>query len=396
MRGRYRIIQGGQGAGKTYGILSILIDLCQKYKGGETFHVIVFRAELSKAKRTIVKDFISLMKSLDFWGIGKWNKTTSTYAFLNGASIEFVGLDKKDIGKGLRPDVVYFNEANEGISYETFQQASSRVARVYIDYNPDTEFWAHDEIMAKEDFGFLCLTYKDNEAISKHELKAILGYREKGYYDISAGETENNIKNKYWANKWRVYGLGLVGKLEGQIFDYKIVQTIPSEAKLIGRGIDFGFSNADNADPTAIVELYLLGNKLYLKELMYATGVPSTAIKSVIDSRPQCMNIADGGGGGSFRITELARIGLRNIIAAVKDAGSVKNGIDLLQGYEIYIEANSLNMIKEAKGYKYHPTTRLPIDKDNHLWDGARYVISYHTVTHRIQQPLRGVIVKPN
>jgi phage terminase large subunit len=46
---------------------------------------------------------------------------------------------------------------------------------------------------------------------------------------------------------WKIYGLGEYGKLEGLIFNF--LDTIPKEAKFVGRGLDFGFTN----DPTALV-----------------------------------------------------------------------------------------------------------------------------------------------
>src|SRR5690554_7205614 len=48
------IFQGGQGAGKTYSILAMIIDLALKKKRT----IIVASEELTKMRRTVIKDFI--------------------------------------------------------------------------------------------------------------------------------------------------------------------------------------------------------------------------------------------------------------------------------------------------------------------------------------------------
>ena len=82
---------------------------------------------------------------------------------------------------------------------------------MYADFNPDAEFFIHTEVITREDCDFLKLTFQDNEMLDKGEKEEILRYKELGYNE------QGEVINKYWANKWRVYGLGEVGAIDGAV-----------------------------------------------------------------------------------------------------------------------------------------------------------------------------------
>ena len=85
------VIQGGQGAGKTISILMILIDFAYRNDKKE---VSIISDELAKMKRTVVNDFLKIMKDWNLYNsVGSWNKSESKYYFDNGSFIEFLGLD---------------------------------------------------------------------------------------------------------------------------------------------------------------------------------------------------------------------------------------------------------------------------------------------------------------
>ena len=121
--------------------------------------------------------------------------------------------------------------------------------------------------MDDDDSDFIILTYKDNEALSENIVKEI----EKAKVKADTSE--------YWANWWNVYGLGLTGFLEGVIFsNYKIIDTLPEEARLLGVGVDFGYTN----DPTAVIEIYKYNDKRILNEVIYRTGMVNSDISRIL------------------------------------------------------------------------------------------------------------------
>ena len=68
-----------------------------------------------------------------------------------------------------------------------------------------------------------------------------------------------------------------------------------------------------------------------------------------------------------------------NIQAAVKGPGSIKAGINWLQGYTVVINPRCRLLIDEARQYKWQVNkltgARLgaPVDAFNHSWDSIRY-----------------------
>ena len=139
---RVFVIQGGQGASKTISILMLIIDLGFRTKDKK---ISIVSDELSKMKRTVVRDFLNILKDWNMYELGNWNKSENIYTFPDGSFVEFLGLDMHDVGKGMRRDVVYFNEANK-IKLDAYIQVASRSKVNLIDFNPDSLFWGHDLI----------------------------------------------------------------------------------------------------------------------------------------------------------------------------------------------------------------------------------------------------------
>jgi len=198
------IIQGGQGAGKTISILMLLIDYVYRNK----VEVTICSAELSKLKGTAINDFVKILKDYNIFNKNNWNKSEFIYRFDSGGFIEFIGLDKSDVGKGRRRQIIFINEANK-ISLEKYTDITARGEKIIVDYNPDGRFYIHDLVT---ETNFINLTFEDNEYLPIKEKENILNYYKLGY------DEDGTIKNEYYANKWRVYGLGQIGSVEGRIY----------------------------------------------------------------------------------------------------------------------------------------------------------------------------------
>ena len=241
LKKRIKGIQGGQGAVKTYSILMLLINHASSQRNKEIF---IASDELSKMRITVIKDFINIMKGFDIFR--KENFTDGTlYRFPSNSFIKFIGLDKVDIGKGLRSDIVFLNEANK-TNFDTYRELTSRAKKVFIDFNPNKKFWFHTEVMPRDDCDFLKLTFLDNEFLGDQEKSEILRYKARGF------DENGNILNPYWANAWRIYGLGEVGQVEGRIYNWKPIDYNQYAAiqKQNYIGNDWG-----KVDPWAIVEV---------------------------------------------------------------------------------------------------------------------------------------------
>ena len=162
---RIKVIQGGQGAGKTFSILILIINHASSNPDKDIY---IASQELSKMRITVIKDFIKIMRSFGIFDKNNW-KGGKEYEFTNKSKITFIGLDKEDVGKGLRSDLIFLNEANK-TKFETYRELTTRAKQVIIDFNPNNEFWAHTEVLDRPDAEFLLLTYKDNEYLDKTRL----------------------------------------------------------------------------------------------------------------------------------------------------------------------------------------------------------------------------------
>jgi len=352
---RKKVIQGGTSAGKTFGILPILID---KATRTPMLEISVVSESIPHLRRGAMKDFLKIMKLTHRYVDAHWNRSLLTYTFANGSYIEFFSADMDDKLRGAGRNILYVNEANN-VTFEAYLQLSIRTNKeIYIDFNPTQEFWAHTEVVPQEDADFLILNYQDNEALDDNIVKEIESAKEKAK------------TSSYWENWWKVYGLGQIGSLQGAVFNnWKQIDKIPEEAKLIGIGLDFGYTN----DPTAIVEVYNWNGQRIINELCYRSGMLNTDIAKILPSNVPIY--ADSSEPKS--IEEIRRSG-KTIRGVTKGKDSINYGIQVMQSQEYLVTSNSTNLIKELRGYIWDTDksgTKLnkPIDYNNHGLDALRY-----------------------
>ena len=202
---------------------------------------------------------------------------------------------------------------------------------------------------------FITLTYKDNEALDKGIVAAI----------------ESRMGNKNW---WKVVGLGELGDAEGKVYkNWQYIDSVPHEARLERRGLDFGYTN----DPSALVDIYYYNGGYIIEEKLYQKGMSNKQIADFILNLeyPSVMVVADSAEPKS--IDELRSYGV-NIIPVTKGKDSVYQGIQFVQDQRISITKGSYNVIKEYRNYLFETdkdgkVTNDPSPVFNHSMDAIRY-----------------------
>jgi len=355
LKKRIKIIQGGTSAGKTFGIIPVLIDKAARHEGLE---ISIVAETIPHLRRGALKDFLKIMKWTGRFFEDRFNKSLLRYEFANGSVIEFFSADDSSKLRGARRDILYINECNN-VTFDSYNELAIRTRKeVYLDFNPANEFWVHTELKNEPDSDFLILTYKDNEALDQSIIEQIEKNKEKAK------------TSTYWANWWKVYGEGQLGMLEGVVFsNWKQIDTIPKEAKLLGIGLDFGYTN----DPTAIIEIYNYNGQRIVNELAYQTGLLNSEIAKLLPKHVPVY--ADSSEPKS--IDEIKRFGI-TIKGVTKGKDSINYGIDVIQRNEYLVTANSGNLIKELRSYvwdtdKQGKRLNKPIDFNNHAIDAFRY-----------------------
>lgn len=392
MSARVRIVPGGTSAGKTYGIIPILIDVATRQR----LEISIVSESIPHLRKGAMRDFLKIMECTGRFIPEHWNKSNFTYTFTNGSFIEFFSADKQSKVRGPRRDILYINECN-AIDFETYSQLAIRTKQyIWLDFNPTSEFWVHTELQRDPDVETLVLTYKDNEALPDIIVAEIEKAKTRAFFDADAPNVfaESNIKSAYWANWWKVYGLGEVGSVQGCVFNgWQFVDAIPADAKLLGVGMDFGFST----DPTSMVALYRYNGGIFIDEMCYKVGMTNKDIAVELKRqgcRASTLIVADCAEPKS--IHEINEYGF-NVLPSEKGADSILFGIGVLQECEdVSITRESVNFIKEYRNYVWETDksgnkTGRPVDAYNHLMDALRYIAVKVLAKHN-QHQRRGVV----
>jgi phage terminase large subunit len=354
LRRRLRIIQGGTSASKTFSIVAYLIHTAQSNAG---LVISIVSESLPHLKKGAIRDFKTIMNMQRYWHDDAWSKTEFIYTFPNGTIIEFFSVDDSGKARGPRRDILFVNEANN-VLWEIYRQLAGRTRRVVIvDFNPVGAFWAHTKLIPHRVHDFLQLTYKDNEALEPALVREI--------------EENGRIDENYR----QVYVLGNVGRNEGQIMTNWIhIERVPPEARLMRRGLDFGYSN----HPSALVDIYEWNGGYIWDEIVYEKGLSNEKLATLIlDQDEQVLVVADSAEPKS--IDEISAYGV-DIIGAVKGADSIRNGNQVIQSKQVYVTQRSTNIINEERNYlwkmdKNGEPLNVPRDMFNHMMDAGRYAM---------------------
>ena len=349
---RITCLQGCTRSSKTYSLCQLFIVKALN-ETGKVFTIC--RKTLPALKGTAYRDVLELLKELGLYSEEYHNKSELSYS-LNGNLIEFISVDQPQKIRGRKRNYLWLNEANE-FTYEDYQQLILRTTdKVYLDYNPSDPYsWIYEKVITRDDCTFFKSTYKANPFLDKDTIAEI--------------ERLKDLDPDYW----QVYGLGEIGSVQTMIFrNFNLVDEV--QGRLVGYGLDFGFTNS----PSALVAVYQSDDNLYIKEMLYEKRLTNTDLANKLKEFKidrQSEIVADSAEPKS--IEEVYRSGF-NIKPAKKGAG-IHLGIDIMRRYKLHITKDSLNAIKEFRSYKWATdkngdVLNVPVKVNDHLIDATRYL----------------------
>ena len=347
---KHRVQQhiGGTRSGKTFAVLQYLLVKAIEKDG---INITVVRKSGPVLKRTTMKDFVDILKSLDIYRDEDFNITDKVWNYYN-SSVTFVSTDDPDKLRGLKTDILFIDEASE-IDEESYFQLSIRTTNhIILAYNPTVS--PYHWLRQMGDCDRYITTYKDNPYLPKEMVKSI---------------EELEKKNpKYW----KIYGLGEFAPNDRSIFNFDIVDEF--EGEFVAMGMDFGFSS----DPSTLVAVFKNGEELYLEEMLYEKGMVTSDIVNALKKLGVEREEIWCDSAEPRLVEELYRSGF-NAKVVKKGPDSIKFGIGVLQNYRIHITKRSQNLINEFYGYqwsldKHGYVTDTPEGGLDHLVDAVRYV----------------------
>jgi phage terminase large subunit len=342
---------GGTRSGKTYAILQYLIVKALQ----EPQNITIVRRTVPSLKRSVIKDYKEIMIDLGIWSNESYNISDRVYTFANGSLISFVNTDDAEKLRGVKSDILFIDEASEQHEEAYFQLSIRTTGEIILAFNPTIS--PYHFLRSMDDAEVFNTTYLDNPYLPEQMVK-----------EIEALELKNP---KYW----KIYGLGEYAANEKAVFNnFQILEEMPVH-ELVGFGLDFGFSQ----DPTALVAVHRHHDMLYVRELMYDTGLTTQDIVNRLKS----LNIgrtdeiwADSA--EPRLIEEIYRSGF-NIKPVKKGPDSINFGISVLQNFALNVDSKSTHLIDELYSYEYRTDKNgivldKPQDFNNHLIDALRYL----------------------
>ena len=423
---KYIINTGSSRSSKTYS----LIDCYDLYaRANSNKRLTVWRDTKTDCKKTVLVDTLKHHKQTNRYQNGyRFNKTESILHYNTDSTVEIHGTDDEETVHGLTQDAAWLNEPYK-ISKDTFDQIDQRTSDfIFIDWNPKKDHWI--DILAKQDNAIVIhSTFKDNPFCPPEQRIKIESYQpikfsavvldgkisgaEVPTYNLEDNslkfsneeltELERCIKNEEKSTaegyKWEVYGLGLKGERPNRIFRFKEIpySKYISIDKPVYYGIDWGV-----VDPMGVIEVKYYDGALYLHELSYDS---ETVLKSKLTppELQQINKVIDEGfimwyfrklgidmnrpivcdNNRPLKIIALRKAGFEKALAAKKGAGSIIDGIDLLNNLDVYYTHTSTNLKYEQENYSRQTDRRTgevleePEDLDNHTLDPTRYVAQF-------------------
>jgi phage terminase large subunit len=358
-KARIQVHQGGSRSGKTFSILTALIELCHK-NTGTRYHDMPkdIPSPSSHSDERLLRD-TQQRRSVQRRASQQERRHLSAMGQPRGV---YIG---RPTAKGQR------TEAGDTLHKRSQRTQPRRLAaimlrttdRVIIDFNPSDEFhWIYEQVIPREDADFFQTTYKDNPFLPESVVMEIERFK-----DVDE-------------NFWRVYGLGERGTSQATIFTHwKEIDQIPNEYKLLTTGLDFGYTN----DPTAVVRIYTDGHGFAVDEICYATRLTNSDIAKMLrDNGVHRSDVVICDSAEPKSIDEIHAHGF-NTHGARKGRDSIRSGISFLHSRPLAVTSRSVNLIRELRNYKWKEDKNgkqlnEPVDSFNHAIDAMRYGITWN------------------
>lgn len=357
---RYKVLYGGRGSGKSWGVALSLIFLANNIK----IRVLCCREvqnSIRDSSYQLLKDSafrLNIAQNFDF-------KEKEIVNLRTGSIFIFSGLLRNE--NSIR--------SKEGIDICWVEEASSVSVKSWDVLIPtirknNSEIWLTFNPLTVDD---PTNRFIDNPPPNAWVKK--VNYTENPFFpDVLRQEMEYDKRNDYekYLHIWEGYPLTIS---DAQIFKGKYtVESFPEDlwqsAERLFFGADFGFAR----DPSTLIRCFILDNVLYIDYEAYGIGVEINELKhfySVVPGYDQWPIYCDCA--RPETISYLANHDYLNAKPAEKWQGSVEDGIAYIKSFErVVIHPRCKHTADEFRLYSYK-TDRLtnevlpvPLDKNNH------------------------------
>lgn len=370
---RYQIYYGGAGSGKSYFLATkLILDLMKEKKV-----LLVVRQTFASIRDSVFAEIVSAITRMNLLPFMKISQTTLAITFPNKSKIIFKGADDENKLLSISGiDLVWIEEASE-ITKDLFNQLELRLRggegkkKYFLSFNPISSLhWLKTEFFDNpKDDALVChSTFLDNRFLDQDFIDNLLDMKDRN------------------PQKYEVYALGHWGTTGKKVYENWKVQPFNTH-ELIQQnntlkavfGMDFGYMSDPSTLFCALVDIR--GRKLYVFDEMYEHGLLNNQIAKKVTDRGYAKEVITADSAEKKSIDELKNYGLPRVKAAKKGAGSIMQGIQFLQQFEIIVHPNCIQTIDELENYAFKKDKKTgkyknePVDNHNHILDAARYAV---------------------
>lgn len=364
---------GGASSGKSHGVFQKIVLKALK-KWDKPRKILVLRKVGSTVRDSVFADVQAALSYFGVFNLCKVNMSAFRIGLPNGAEFIFKGMDNPEKIKSIKDvsDVV-MEEASE-FTLDDYTQLTLRLRdkahkqkQIYLMFNPVSKAnWVYNAFFVKSPKNTVVYqtTYKDNrflDDLTKENIEE-LANRNEAYYKI------------YALGEFATLDKLVFPKYEKRLLNKDELKQLPSFF-----GLDFGFTN----DPTAFMHVKIdrENKRLYILEEYVKKGLLNNQIAEAITSLGYSKEVIMADSAEQKSIAELQTLGLRRAIPVDKGKGSVLQGIQFLQQFDIIVDERCVKTIEELENYTWQKDKHTneyinkPCDSYNHCIDAIRYAL---------------------
>lgn len=387
----YRVVKGSRGSKKSKTIAINMIYRIMKYPES---NLLVIRRVFNTLRNSCRADLIWAINRLKVNHLWKIPKGEHTLTYLpTGQQILFAGLDDPlkltsiTVAQGYL-NFVWIEEAFQIEKQEMFETLEESIRgilpshlfhQITLSFNP----WSEDHWLRKR---FYNDTY-DREYTDDLIYAITTDYTMNEFLDEVTLKRFEEMKIKR-PNRFRVAGLGEWGIAEGlvynnwEILDFDAIELLKKDFSLEAAfGLDFGFTNDPSAFIAVIVDLR--NKRLFIFDEFYKKRLLNNEIAEEIKLRGYSKDEITADCAEAKSIEEIRSYGISRIKQSSKGKGSVNQGIQYIQQFDIYVHPKCTNTIMEFKNYVWEEKNGITLNKAadnyNHLMDALRYALEKYS-----------------